>query len=74
MSRHLVSDSMSDSDEIKAWNKRHELDELPQWAIDAIKARMAFFESDKHTWTIEMRDGALNSLYWVLSLRKPEEQ
>ena len=67
-------DCYSEEEAVAAWNTRHESDELPEWVIDAIGARVALFESDKHTWTIEMRDGALNSLYWVLYLRKPEEQ
>lgn len=48
----------------------HEDRALPQWIKSKIEARIAFFKSDKHTWTKEMRDGALFAYQEMLNYQK----
>jgi Lar family restriction alleviation protein len=54
---------------IAAWNLRHESDTLPVWAIEAID-RCLLLDGK----TVAYQSGVLDTLDWVLALRKPEEK
>lgn len=55
------------------YNRRVESGELPEWLKEAIEKKIAYFNSDKHNFTLQMRDGLLIGLQWVISLRKEDE-
>jgi Zn ribbon nucleic-acid-binding protein len=51
----------------------HESDELPEWLKTQIKSKLETYETTIFGSRAEYHDGIMDTLEWVLSLRKPEE-
>ncbi len=61
----------TEKEAIAAWNARHESDELPSWAIEAIENEVG---QNLNKRSQLFYCGFVQALNWVLSLRKPEEK
>lgn len=69
------------SEATAAWNIRHEPEDLPEWAIEAIEKEIENLWNKHSTKTPGIHAEAMHrlryeadKLRWVLSLRKPEEK
>lgn len=67
---------------IEKWNTRHEpignSDELPEWLEDAIVNQIDVYDTVLSIQLAEVHErdtrSQIEALYWVLSLKKPEEE